>query len=153
MEPAVMGHTNNSLSRPVSLLMVCHARWLELVKSINSTISVLLSLRLLSSLVKRSVAADTLSALDIASVWAHSRSSHWSSQYGMWLDLQPLRMYFLAASSIILQYTLYASSMLLAVVTGRVPAVTSTSLSLSRILASWPCGSSTCELVFRRSAE
>ena len=145
MESAVMGHTNSSLSQPVSLLMVCHAHWLEWVKSIDSTISVLLSLCLLSNLAKTSVAADTLSALDIASVLAHSRSSHWSFQHGMWLALQPLGMCFLATSSSSLQYAL---SMFLAVVTGRVPAVTST--PLTRILASWPSGSSTCELVSRR---
>ena len=56
------------LTRPFSLLMVCHARRLEWVKSIDSTVSVHLSLRLLSSLAKSSVTADTLSALDVASV-------------------------------------------------------------------------------------
>ena len=93
MESAVIRHTDSLLARLVSLLMVCHARRLEWVKSIDSTVSVHLALRLLSSLAKRSVAADTLSVLDVACVCAHSRSSHWLTQHGMWLALQPLRIF------------------------------------------------------------
>ena len=75
MESAVMGHTDSLLARPVSLLMVCHARRLEWVKSIDSTVSVHLALRLLSSLAKRSVAADTLPHLMLL-VCVHTADLH-----------------------------------------------------------------------------
>ena len=88
MESAVMGHTDSLLAQAVSMLMVCHVHRLEWVKSIDSMVSIHLALHLLSSLSKRSVAADTLSAFDVACLCAHSRSlnsrsSHWSSQHGM----------------------------------------------------------------------
>ena len=50
MEFAVMGHRAGGVDLPVSLFRVCHARQLECVKSIDSTISVHLCLRLLFSL-------------------------------------------------------------------------------------------------------
>ena len=68
MESAVMGHGDGLLARPVSLLMVCHARRLEWVKSIDLTVSVYLSLHLLLILTKMSMAADALSTLDVVSV-------------------------------------------------------------------------------------
>ena len=37
MESTVMGHGDVLLARPVSLMMVCHARRLEWVKSIDSS--------------------------------------------------------------------------------------------------------------------
>ena len=53
------------------------------------------------------------------------------SMHEMWLAMYPLRMRFLVASSSILQYASYASSMLSIEGTGRMLAVTSTSLSNS----------------------
>ena len=82
MEFAVIGHCAGVVDLPVSLLMVCHARRLECVKSIYSTVSVHLCLRFSFSLQNRSFAAMPLSSLVCASVWARSRSSHSSSQQG-----------------------------------------------------------------------
>ena len=82
MESAVMGHGFGFVVWPVSLLMVCHARRLEWVKSIDSTVSVHLSLRLVLSHVMSSVAALALSALVLASLWACRSSLHSLSQQG-----------------------------------------------------------------------
>ena len=82
MALAVLGHGVVLEAWPVSLLMVCHARRLECVKSIDSTVSVYHSLRLVLSRVMRSVAALALSALLFASLWTRRKSSHSSSLQG-----------------------------------------------------------------------
>ena len=74
MEFAVIGHCAGVVDLPVSLLMVCHARRLECVKSIDSTVSVHLCLRFSFSLQNRSFAAMPLSSLVCASVWEHRLS-------------------------------------------------------------------------------
>ena len=65
-----MGHGFGFVVWPVSLLMVCHTRQLEWVKSIDSTVSVHLSLRLVLSRVMNSVAALVVSALVLTLLWA-----------------------------------------------------------------------------------
>ena len=75
MEFAVIGHCVVVVDLTISLLMVFQAWWLECVKSVDSTVSVHLSLRLSLSLVKRLFAAPFLALLVSASLWMHSRSS------------------------------------------------------------------------------
>ena len=103
MALAVMGHGIGLEAWPVSLLMVCHARQLEWVKSIDSTVSVHLSLRLVLSRVMRSVSALALSVLLLASLWVRKKSSHSLSQQGTLFFLTSCGMCFLVASCRILQ--------------------------------------------------
>ena len=102
-----MGQCDGFLAQPISLLIICHARQLEWVKSIDSIVSVHLFLRFLLSLVKNFVVADAFFVLDVAFVWICSRSSHLLSQHRMWLALYPLGMcfFFLAESNMVLYYT------------------------------------------------
>ena len=69
MEFAVIGHCVRVIDLLISLLMVCQDRQLECIKSMDSTVSVHLSLRLSLSLVKRTFTASSLASL----VSAYSR--------------------------------------------------------------------------------
>ena len=115
--------------------MVCHARLLEWGQLTRSTVSVHHSLRLLSSMAK---------GLWLLILFPHlmllvcvCTQQIFTLVVPAWdvVGSETPGMCFLVASSSILQYTVYASSMLSAVVTGRVTAVTSTSLSNSGQLA------------------
>ena len=64
------------------MLIVCHARRLELVKSIDSTVSIHLTRLLVFSRVRRSVATVALAVLLFASLLVRRSSSHISSQQG-----------------------------------------------------------------------
>ena len=83
MEFAVIWHCVGVVDLPISLLMVCQARRLEYIKSMDSTVSVHFSLCLSLSLVKRSFAASPITLFISASLWIRSMSSHSPSQHGM----------------------------------------------------------------------
>ncbi|CAL8406523.1 unnamed protein product [Arctogadus glacialis] len=80
---AVTGHLGGGVLLPESWFMVCHALRLEWVKSIDSTTSVHLALRVASSFSSSAVAVASTSALELACWWARRRWLHSSFQPGM----------------------------------------------------------------------
>ena len=76
MASAVTGHLRGMVFLPESRLMVCHAFRLEWVKSIDSTTSVHLVLRVSSSFCSRVVAVASLSSLELACWCWRSRQLH-----------------------------------------------------------------------------
>ena len=83
MELAVIGHYVRVVDLPISLLMVYQAQWLKCVKSMDSTVSVHLSLRLSLNLEKRLFITLPFALLVSASLLMCSRSSYSPSQHGI----------------------------------------------------------------------
>ena len=82
MASAVIGHHVGLVTWPVSLLMVCHARQLEWVKSIDLVISVHLSFPFSVQSGQEIGRSSGLLHVDFVSLCKHKSASHLLSQHG-----------------------------------------------------------------------